>query len=208
MPEVKLTAEPRTEFGKGAARRLRRAKKVPAVLYGHGTEPVHVALPGHATMLALKQSNALLSLDLDGAATLALPKDVQRDALRGTIEHVDLLIVRRGEKVIVDIPIHLVGTSLSGTLVTSDATTLSIEVEATHIPQAIEVSIEGAEPGTQIHAGEIALPAGAVLAGDPEAMVVQVTDSVAAALAAEAADEAEAGGAAAAATVAAPVDES
>lgn len=208
MPEVKLTAEPRTEFGKGAARRLRRAKKVPAVLYGHGTEPVHVALPGHATMLALKQSNALLSLDLDGAATLALPKDVQRDALRGTIEHVDLLIVRRGEKVIVDIPIHLVGTSLSGTLVTSDATTLSIEVEATHIPQAIEVSIEGAEPGTQIHAGEIALPAGAVLAGDPEAMVVQVTDSVAAALAAEAADEAEAGGAATAATVAAPVDES
>ena len=169
---------------------------------------MHVALPGHATMLALKQSNALLSLDLDGAATLALPKDVQRDALRGTIEHVDLLIVRRGEKVIVDIPIHLVGTSLSGTLVTSDATTLSIEVEATHIPQAIEVSIEGAEPGTQIHAGEIALPAGAVLAGDPEAMVVQVTDSVAAALAAEAADEAEAGGAAAAATVAAPVDES
>lgn len=208
MPEVKLTAEPRTEFGKGAARRLRRAKKVPAVLYGHGTDPVHVALPGHATMLALKQSNALLSLDLDGAATLALPKDVQRDALRGTIEHVDLLIVRRGEKVIVDIPIHLVGTSLSGTLVTSDATTLSIEVEATHIPQAIEVSIEGAEPGTQIHAGEIALPAGAVLAGDPEAMVVQVTDSVAAALASEAADEAEAGGAATAATVVAPVDES
>ena len=208
MPEVKLTAEPRTEFGKGAARRLRRAKKVPAVLYGHGTDPVHVALPGHATMLALKQSNALLSLDLDGAATLALPKDVQRDALRGTIEHVDLLIVRRGEKVIVDIPIHLVGTSLSGTLVTSDATTLSIEVEATHIPQAIEVSIEGAEPGTQIHAGEIALPAGAVLAGDPEAMVVQVTDSVAAALASEAADEAEAATAAIAATVVAPVDES
>jgi large subunit ribosomal protein L25 len=207
VPEVKLTAEPRTEFGKGAARRLRRAKKVPAVLYGHGTDPVHLALPGHATMLALKQSNALLSLDLNGAATLALPKDVQRDALRGTIEHVDLLIVRRGEKVIVDIPIHLVGTSLSGTLVTSDATTLSIEVEATHIPQAIEVSIEGAEPGTQIHAGEIALPAGAVLAGDPEAMVVQVTDSVAAALASEAADEAEAGGAATVATVVAP-DES
>jgi large subunit ribosomal protein L25 len=192
VSEVKLTAEPRTEFGKGAARRLRRAHKVPAVLYGHGTDPVHVALPGHATMLALKHSNALLSLDLNGTATLALPKDVQRDALRGTIEHVDLLIVRRGEKVTVDIPIHLVGTSVSGTLVTSEATTLSIEVEATNIPKSIEVSIDAAEAGTQIHAGEIALPAGAVLAGDPDALVAQFNDSVASTLD-EATDEAEVG---------------
>jgi large subunit ribosomal protein L25 len=191
VPEVKLTAEPRTEFGKGAARRLRRAHKVPAVLYGHGTDPVHVALPGHATMLALKQSNALLSLDLNGKATLALPKDVQRDALRGTIEHVDLLIVRRGEKVTVDIPLHLVGASANGTLVTSESNTLSIEVEATHIPQSIEVDVEGAQAGTQIHAGEIALPAGATLAGDPEALVVQVTDATQAIADEEAAEAAE-----------------
>jgi large subunit ribosomal protein L25 len=177
VPEVKLTTEPRTEFGKGAARRLRRAHKVPAVLYGHGTEPVHVALPGHDTMMALKQSNALLSLDLEGKPTLALPKDVQRDALRGTIEHVDLLIVKRGEKVTVDIPLHLVGDTAPDTLVTSEMNSLSIEVEATHIPQAIELDISGAEAGTQIHAGQIALPAGATLAGDPEALVVNVTDS-------------------------------
>ena len=114
MSEVKLTAEARTEFGKGAARRLRRAHKVPAVLYGHGTAPVHVALPGHDTMLALKHSNALLSVDLDGTATLALPKDVQRDPLRGFIEHVDLIIVRRGERVIVDVPLHVVGDARPG----------------------------------------------------------------------------------------------
>jgi large subunit ribosomal protein L25 len=177
VAEVKLTAEPRTEFGKGAARRLRRAHKVPAVLYGHGTEPVHVTLPGHDTMMALKQSNALLSLDLQGSPTLALPKDVQRDAIRGTIEHVDLLIVKRGEKVTVDIPLHLIGEPASGALVTSEANTLSIEVEATHIPKSIELDITGAAVGTQIHAGEITLPAGAVLAGDPEALVLNVTDA-------------------------------
>lgn len=177
MSEVKLTAEPRTEFGKGAARRLRRAHKVPAVLYGHGTEPVHVALPGHDTMMALKQSNALLSLDLEGKPTLALPKDVQRDAIRGTIEHVDLLIVKRGEKVTVDIPLHLVGDTAPDTLVTSEMNTLSIEVEATHIPQAIELDISGAQAGTQFHAGQVPLPAGATLAGDPEMLVVNVTDS-------------------------------
>lgn len=199
MSEVKLTAEPRTEFGKGAARRLRRAHKVPAVLYGHGTEPVHVALPGHDTMMALKQSNALLSLDLQGKPTLALPKDVQRDAIRGTIEHVDLLIVKRGEKVTVDIPLHLVGDAANGTLVTSEATTLSIEVEATHIPQAIELDITGAEAGTQIHAGQIALPAGSTLAGDPEALVVNISDPNASGGSDQAAEEAgEAGEGAAA----------
>ena len=131
MPEVKLTAEPRSEFGKGAARRLRRAHKVPAVLYGHGADPVHVALPGHATMLALKHSNTLLELQIDGTSTLALPKDVQRNALRGEIEHVDLLVVKRGERVTVEIPVHLIGDAANGTLVTSEITTLSIEVEAT-----------------------------------------------------------------------------
>lgn len=174
MSEVKLTAEPRTEFGKGAARRLRRAHKVPAVLYGHGADPVHVALPGHATMLALKNSNALLEVQLDGTTTLALPKDVQRHPLKGFIEHVDLLLVRKGEKVTVEVPVHLVGDAGPGTLVTSEATSLSIEVEATNIPQAIEYDLAGAEAGTRIHAGQIPLPAGATLSGDPEALVVHI----------------------------------
>lgn len=175
MSEVKLTAEKRTEFGKGAARRLRRAHKVPAVLYGHGTDPVHLALPGHDTMMALKKSNTLLTLDLGGSTELALPKDVQRHAVKGIIEHVDLLLVRRGEKVTVDVPLHLVGEPQSGTLVTSELNTLSIEVEATRIPSAIEVSVEGLEAGARILAGEITLPAGSTLETDAEALVLQVT---------------------------------
>jgi large subunit ribosomal protein L25 len=174
VPEVKLTAEPRSEFGKGAARRLRRAHKVPAVLYGHGAKPVHVALPGHATMLALKNSNALLELRIEGRTTLALPKDVQRNPLRGEIEHVDLLLVRRGEKVTVEIPLHLVGEAASGTLVTSEITTLLIEVEATKIPSAIEYDLAGALAGTRVHAGGIPLPEGATLIGDVEALVIHI----------------------------------
>lgn len=181
MSEVKLTAEARTEFGKGAARRLRRDHKVPAVLYGHGTQPVHVALPGHATMLALKHSNTLLELSIDGKATLALPKDVQRNALKGFIEHVDLLVVRRGEKVTVEIPLHLVGDAASGTLVTTEVSTLSVEVEATRIPGAIEFDLAGAEAGTRVHAGEIPLPQGAALVGDPEALVIHVASAEASA---------------------------
>lgn len=176
MSEVKLTAEKRTEFGKGAARRLRREQKVPAVLYGHGTDPVHVALPGHATMLALKHSNALLTLDLGGGKTeLALPKDVQRHAIKGQIEHVDLLLVRRGEKVTVDVPLHVVGEVTSGALLTNELSTLSIEVEATSIPAGIELDVEGLEAGARIHAGEISLPAGATLVTDAEALVVHVS---------------------------------
>lgn len=175
MAEVKLSAEKRSEFGKGAARRLRREHKVPAVLYGHGADPVHVALPGHETMLALKNSNALLELDLGGGATeLALPKDVQRNPVKGSIEHVDLLLVRRGEKVTVDVPIHLVGTPASGTMLNTDHTTLSVEVEATSIPQSIEVDVDGAAEGTSIAAGDVKLPAGATLVTDPEALVVSV----------------------------------
>ena len=174
MSEVKLTAENRTEFGKGAARRLRRENKVPAVLYGHGTEPVHVALPGHATMLALKNSNALLALDLGGRTQLALPKDVQRDPVRNVIEHVDLVVVRRGEKVTVEVPLHVTGSPVGDALATSELNTLSLEVEATAIPGSVEVSVAGAEAGTQILAGQIELPAGATLAGDPEAVAVVV----------------------------------
>ena len=175
MSDFKLTAESRTEFGKGAARRLRRADKIPAVLYGHGAQPVHVALPGHATMLALKHSNALISLELDGGTQLALPKDVQRDPVRNLIEHVDLVIVRRGEKVTVDVPLHVTGSPAGDGLATSELNTLSLAVEATAIPEAVEVSVEGAEAGTQIHAGQISLPAGATLAGDPEALAVVVS---------------------------------
>jgi len=174
VSEVKLTAESRNEFGKGAARRLRRAKMIPAVLYGHGTEPVHVALPGHATMLALKNSNALLALDLDGAVQLALPKDVQRNPVRGDIEHVDLVLVRRGEKVVVEVQLHVTGSPADNALATSELNTLSLEVLATAIPQSVEISVEGVRAGTQIHAGQIELPEGAILHGDPEAIAVIV----------------------------------
>jgi large subunit ribosomal protein L25 len=150
---------------------------VPAVLYGHGTAPVHVALPGHATMMALKQSNALLNLDVDGKSTLALPKDVQRDPLRGFIEHVDLLIVRRGERVTVDVSLHLTGEPAIGALVTTEATTLSLEVEATSIPQSVEFDISGLAIGTQVHAGEVVLPAGATLVTDAEALMINIVDA-------------------------------
>lgn len=175
MSEVKLTAERRTEFGKGAARRLRRGHKVPAVLYGHGTDPVHLALPGHDTMMALKSSNTLLTLDLGSTTELALPKDVQRHPVKGLIEHVDLLLVKRGEKVTVDVPVQLVGDTVSGTLVNAELTTLSIEVEATNIPSSIEVDVEGLDAGAQIHAEQIPLPEGSVLVTDPEALIVNVT---------------------------------
>ncbi len=180
MSETTLQAEARTEFGKGAARRLRRAHLVPAVLYGHGTDPVHVALPGHETLMALKHggANALLSIVLDGKSQLALPKQVQRHPVRGVIEHVDLLIVKAGEKVTVDVPIHTVGDAAAGTVVTVEHATVSLEAEATHIPEAIEVSIEGVEAGTQILAGDLVLPKGSSLQVDAEALVVNITEAV------------------------------
>jgi large subunit ribosomal protein L25 len=177
VPEVKLTAELRTEFGKGAARRIRRADKIPAVLYGHGTDPVHITLPGHETLLALRQANALLSIDVDGNAQLALPKQVQRDPLKHTIEHVDLVLVRRGEKVTVDIPLQVQGEAAADTLVVVDQTSVSIEAEATHIPQEILVSIEGLEAGTQILAGDLQLPDGAALALEPDTLIVNITNA-------------------------------
>ena len=179
MSEIKLAAKPRTEFGKGAARRLRRADLIPAVLYGHGADPVHVALEGHATMLALKHSNALISLDIEGGETqLALPKDVQRDPVRNIIEHVDLLLVRKGEKVTVDVPIHFTGDTAPGTRVQAELNSLSVEVEATHIPQSIEVSLEGAEAGYKIHAGEVTLPQGASLVVDADILLASVFEII------------------------------
>jgi len=195
VPEVKLTAELRTEFGKGAARRIRRAHKVPAVLYGHGTDPIHITLPGHETLLALRTNNALLSIDVDGRSQLALPKQVQRDPLKHTIEHVDLVLVRSGEKVTVDVAIHVEGEAAPETLVVVDRNSIPIEAEATHIPTQIVVSIEGLSAGTLVLAKDLTLPSGSVLGIDPETLIVNVTgaQSEAAAEAELAEAEAEAG---------------
>jgi large subunit ribosomal protein L25 len=178
MPE-KITAESRTEFGKGAARRIRRADKVPAVIYGHGNEPIHVTLPGHETMMALKHggSNALLELDLEGTVQLALTKQVQIDPIKRHLEHIDFVAVRKGEKVTVDIDVHLVGDAAPDTLVVTENTRVSVEAEATNIPEYIEVSIEGAGVGTQIHASDLVLPEGSRLLTDAEILVVNITNA-------------------------------
>lgn len=172
--ELRIAAETRTEFGKGAARRIRRADKVPAVLYGHGSDPVHLALPGHELMLALKNPNALLTVDTDGGEKLALAKAVQRDPIRGHLEHVDLLLVRRGEKVTVEVAVTLVGEAAAETIVNQELTTLSVEAEATNIPTEFEVSIDGLGVGDHVTAGEVTLPAGSTLATEPESMVVSI----------------------------------
>ena len=179
MSESRLQAESRTEFGKGAARRIRREHKVPAVLYGHGTDPIHVTLPGHDTMMALKHggANALLSIELDGDTQLALPKQVQRHPVRGELEHLDLILVRRGEKVTVDVPIHVVGEAAAETVVTLENATISLEAEATHIPEFIELSVEGAEAGTQLLASDLQLPQGSSLQVDEELLVVNITQA-------------------------------
>ena len=174
MSEVRIAAEPRTEFGKGASRRVRRANKVPAVLYGHGDDPRHFSLPGHELMLALKHdSNVLLTLETDAGDQLALPKVVVKDPIRGSLEHVDLIAVRKGEKVTVDIFVTLTGEAASGTLVDHQSTTISVEADATKIPDGVEVDIEGLEPGTQISAAQVTLPSGTTLVTDPEMIVVQ-----------------------------------
>ena len=175
MSEVRIAAESRTEFGKGAARRIRRDKKVPAVLYGHGTDPRHISLPGHELMLALKTANVLLTLDLEGATELALPKDVQRDPIKGFLEHVDLVLVRLGEKVTVEINVHVVGDAVPETFVTLEQQTLSVEAEATSIPTGVDVSVEGLTVGSQIHARDVVLPDGVTLVTDGDALVVNVS---------------------------------
>jgi large subunit ribosomal protein L25 len=175
VSDVKLTATARSEFGKGAARRLRRADQIPAVLYGHGSDPLHVSLPGHDTFLALKHANALFEIDLDGKITLAIVKDVQREPVKNVIEHVDLQIVKKGEKVLVDVQVHVTGESAPGTIHVVETQALSLEAEATNLPSSVEVSIEGLEGGAQVHAGDVTLPAGAVLATDPETVVLTVS---------------------------------
>jgi large subunit ribosomal protein L25 len=197
MAAEKIQAETRTEFGKGAARRIRRADKVPAVVYGHGNEPVHVTLPGHATMMALKHggANALLDLDIEGTSQLALTKQVQIDPIRRTLEHIDFVAVIKGEKVTVEVPVHLEGDAARDTLVVTDTATIQLEAEATNIPEFITVSIEGLAAGTQILASDLDLPAGSTLLLDPETLIVNVTEQISAeALEAELEEaEAEAG---------------
>ncbi|GAQ57650.1 50S ribosomal protein L25/general stress protein Ctc [Streptomyces acidiscabies] len=177
MSEVKLAAESRNSFGKGAARTIRRENKVPVVLYGHGTEPKHLTLPGHELLLALRTPNVLISLDIDGGKgnELAIPKAVQRHAIKGFLVHVDLILVKRGEKVNVEIPVHTEGELASGgNLLEHVLNALPVEAEATHIPSEVTVSIEGLQAGDAILAKDIALPTGTILSVDGDTVVLQV----------------------------------
>ncbi len=179
MAAEKITAETRTEFGKGAARRIRREHKVPAVIYGHGNDPVHITLPGHETMMALKHSgaNALLELSIDGKTSLALTKQVQIDPIKRHLEHIDFVVVRKGEKVTVEIPVHLNGTAAIETLVMVENATVQVEAEATHIPEYVEIDIEGLEAGTQIHASDLVMVEGSTLLLDPETLIVNIIEA-------------------------------
>ncbi|MFD4229525.1 50S ribosomal protein L25/general stress protein Ctc [Streptomyces sp. NPDC058545] len=189
MAEIKLATQPRTEFGKGAARRARRDNQVPAVVYGHGAEPVHVTLPAHDLLLALRTANVLIGLEIEGKDTLVIPKAVQRNPLKGDIEHVDLLTVKRGEKVNVEIAVHVEGElAPGGNLLEYVQNTLLVEAEATHIPESVTVSVAGLDAGDSILAKDIPLPSGSVLAGDEDAVVLQVVSAQAEEPAAETAE--------------------
>jgi large subunit ribosomal protein L25 len=176
VADFRLEAEPRTEFGKGSARRLRRAGRIPAVLYGHGQDVVHLSLPAREFAAALRNggANALLTVALDGKDQLALTKAVQRDPLTRQHEHADLLVVRRGEKVTVDVPVHVVGEPAPETLVSIELNTVSLQVAATNIPEAIEVDVAGRGVGEGVTAAALNLPRGATLVTDPEALVVHL----------------------------------
>lgn len=198
MTALKLAATTRTEFGKGAARRIRRAQQIPAVLYGHGAAPLHISLPGHDTMLALKHTNALLTIEVDGKEHLAIARDVQRDPVRNVIEHVDLLAVRKGEKINVTVPVRVVGESAPGTIHFVEAAQgLNVQAEATALPEVIEVSIEGLEAGTVVRGADLVLPEGVTLLDDPEEAVLSISLPQAEAAPEEEAEEAEESAAAA-----------
>jgi large subunit ribosomal protein L25 len=179
VSEVRLSAETRTEFGKGGARRTRRAGKVPAVIYGHGADPRHVALPAREFAAAIRHggANVLLTLDLEGAEELVIPKSIQRHAIKGYFEHVDLLAVRRGEKVTIEVPVTVVGDVVPGGLLNQEHTTVSVEAEATHLPEAFEISIDGLAIGSHVTAADIALPSGSSLVTDPETVVAIIAEA-------------------------------
>ncbi len=175
MPEVHMSATMRNDLGKGAARRDRRAGLVPAVLYGHGTEPRHLSLPGHDVLLALRTANVLIRLDgLAGGSQMALPKAVQRDPIKGTIQHVDLIMVRRGEKVTVEIPVTLTGDVAPDGLIDQQLVQIAVEAEATHIPPGIEINVEGMAIGEHVTAADLTLPRGVTLATEPDILVLHV----------------------------------
>jgi large subunit ribosomal protein L25 len=175
VPEVRIAAEPRTEFGKGPARRARRAGQVPAVLYGHGTGTRHVSMPGHDVLLALRTPNVLIRLDgLPGGSQLALPKAVQRHAIKGTVEHVDLILVRRGEKVTVEIPVQVTGEVIPDGLLDQQVVQVAVEAEATNIPPGVEVNIDGLPIGGSVHARDLELPDGVSLAMEPDTLILHV----------------------------------
>jgi large subunit ribosomal protein L25 len=179
VSEARLSAETRTEFGKGGARRTRRAGKVPAVIYGHGADPRHVALPARELANAIRHggANVLLTLDLEGGEELAIPKSIQRHPIKGYFEHVDLLSVRRGEKVTIEVPVTAVGEVAPGALLQTELTTLTVEAEATHLPTGFEVSVDGLEPGSHVTAGSVPLPDGTSLVTDPDAVVFVVSEA-------------------------------
>jgi large subunit ribosomal protein L25 len=175
VPEVRIAAEPRSEFGKGPARRVRRQGRVPAVLYGHGTDARHVSLPGHDVLLALRTPNVLIRLEgLPGGSQLALPKAIQRDPIKGSVEHVDLIMVRRGEKVTVDVPVQVTGEIAPDGLLDQQLVQIAVEAEATNIPTGIEIDVEGMEIGGSVHAGDLLLPPGSTLAVDADLLVLHV----------------------------------
>ena len=173
--DTKVVAEVRENFGKGYARRLRAAGQIPAVIYGHGTDPVHVSLPGHQVSLLIRRANAVLELSVAGKQQLTLVKDVQKDPVHQIIEHIDLLVVKKGEKIQVDVPVVVLGEPFAGTIANLENTTVLLEVEATHIPQNIEVDVEGLEDGTHITAADLKLPQGSSLVVDPETLIVAVS---------------------------------
>jgi large subunit ribosomal protein L25 len=174
VADLKLTAQTRTEFGKGAARRTRRAGLIPAVIHGHGEQPIHLSLPGHATTLALRHANALLEIQAEDATHLALVREVQRDAVRDVIEHVDLQAVRAGEKIEVEIPIHVQGEPVTGIAIL-DTQTIRVLAEATNLPESITVSVDGLDDGDTIRASDLALPEGVVLVGDDDLMILSIS---------------------------------
>jgi large subunit ribosomal protein L25 len=172
--ENKVVADLREKFGKGAARKLRVLGKIPAVIYGHGTDPVHVSLPAHTMALLLRKANAVVELDLDGKSHLTLVKDVQKDPVLQIIEHIDLIVIRKGERVEVEVPVHVIGEPFSGTVAMLELNTVRLMAEATHIPENVQVDIEGAEDGTQIHAKDLVLPTGSTLVEDADVLVLNV----------------------------------
>lgn len=172
--ENKVVADLREKFGKGAARKLRVLGKIPAVIYGHGTDPLHVSLPAHTMALLLRKANAVIELDLNGATHLTLVKDVQKDPVLQIIEHLDLIVIRKGEKVEVEVPVHVLGEPYPGTIAMLELNTLRLSAEATHIPENVVVNVEGLEEGTQIHAKDITLPSGSTLVDDEDALVLNV----------------------------------